>query len=49
MDGKKDDLSEWEMNKAFETLMSYSLIQPVRGQQSIEMHLLVQTVICEDP
>jgi hypothetical protein len=49
MDGKKDDLSEWEVNKAFGTLMSYSLIQPVRGQQSVEMHLLVQTVIREDP
>ena len=38
---------EWKVNKAFRTLMSYSLIQPVKGEESVEMHLLVQSVIRE--
>ena len=37
--------SEWEVNKAFGTLMSYSLVRPLKEKQSVEMHLLVQSVI----
>ena len=49
VDGHEDALSELAVTKAFGTLMSYSLIQSVPGEQSVEMHLLVQTVIREDP
>ena len=38
-------VSEWEVNKAFGTLMSYSLVHPLKEKQSVEMHLLVQSVI----
>ena len=41
----KFDASEWEINKAFGTLMSYSLVHPLKDKQSVEMHLLVQNVI----
>jgi len=44
----EEGVSEWEINKAFGTLMSYSLVQPVRAQGSVEMHLLVQNVIRDD-
>src|SRR5579871_4859916 len=48
MDENEESLSEWEINKAFGTLMSYSLVRPVRAQGSVEMHLLVQPVIRDD-
>src|SRR5579871_1036559 len=41
-------LSEWKVNKAFGTLMSYSLVRPVKDEESVEMHLLVQSVIRDD-
>ena len=46
--GDEDNLSEWNVNNAFRTLMSYSLIRPVKDQESVEMHLLVQNVIRDD-
>ena len=39
---------EWKFNKAFGTLMSYSLVRPLQGEESVEMHLLVQNVIQDD-
>jgi hypothetical protein len=44
VDGYEGNLSEWKVNQAFRTLMSYSLVQPVRGEESAEMYLLVQSV-----
>src|SRR5438045_6945984 len=37
--------SEWEINEVFATLMAYSLVHPLIGKRSVEMHLLVQSVI----
>src|SRR5271167_1763411 len=48
IDGYDVQLLEWKVTKAFGTLMSYSLIHPVKGEESIEMHLLVQSVIRQD-
>jgi tetratricopeptide (TPR) repeat protein len=48
MDGNEESLSEWKVSKAFGTLMSYSLVRPVEGRESLEMHLLVQSVIRDD-
>ena len=43
--GSEVHASEWEVNKAFRTLMSYSLIHALKERRSVEMHLLVQSVI----
>ena len=43
--GITSNRSDWEVNKSFRTLMSYSLVHPVKDKQSVEMHLLVQSVI----
>src|SRR5579871_2380450 len=47
-DESEESLSEWEINDAFGTLMSYSLLRPIQGEESMEMHLLVQNVIRDD-
>lgn len=49
VNGKEDNVSEWKVNQALATLMSYSLVRPVKGRESIEMHPLVQNVIRDDP
>ena len=43
--GSEVHASEWEVNKAFGTLMSYSLVHALKEKRSVEMHLLVQSVI----
>lgn len=43
--GRKVDSSDWEVNKSFGTLMSYSLVHAVEDKQGVEMHLLVQDVV----
>ena len=48
VNGKEEILSEWQVNRAFGTLMSYSLVRSIKDQESIEMHLLVQNVIRDD-
>ena len=45
--GSEGRRSDWEVNKSFGTLMSYSLVHPVKDKQSVEMHRLVQDVICD--
>ena len=44
--GKDEIVSEWKVTKAFGTLMSYSLVRPIKDQ--VEMHLLVQSIINDD-
>ena len=48
VDESEESVSEWEINEAFGTLMSYSLVRPIQGEESVEMHLLVQNVIRDD-
>src|SRR5436190_16176546 len=43
--GRERNISDWEVNKSFGTLMSYSLVHPIEDKQCVEMHLLVQNVI----
>jgi len=43
-----DILSEWKVNKAVGTLISYSLVRPIEDQESVEMRSLVQSVIRDD-
>ena len=42
---KESNISEWEVDESFGTLMSYSLVHPAKNKQCVEMHLLVQNVI----
>ena len=42
---KESNISEWEVDESFGTLMSYSLVRPAKNKQCVEMHLLVQNVI----
>jgi tetratricopeptide (TPR) repeat protein len=48
VDGSREKVSEWQANKAFQTLMSYSLIRPIKDDDALEMHSLVQAVIRDD-
>ena len=43
--GRERNISDWEVNTSFGTLMSYSLVHPIKSSQCVEMHLLVQNVI----
>ena len=44
---KKCSMTEWVTNDALGTLLSYSLIQPVKAKESISIHLLVQSIVRE--
>ena len=44
---KKCSMTEWVVNDVLGTLLSYSLIQPVKAKESISIHLLVQSIVRE--
>jgi tetratricopeptide (TPR) repeat protein len=48
VDGNEETISEWKANNAFRTLMAYSLIRSIKGNDALEIHSLVQAVIRDD-